>query len=220
MFAYSFLLKKTVEGATVRINRYNRGQKIVDWLFYARNRLLYPGVKNPVKELIRALSDDAHNYAIAAGLDENASLDSVFVKLIEIFRFEGRDPSIWTLFSKRLNGSMSAKYLAEDIRSMTMEIFNRTDKEKLIQKTALEAFLNALGPSLAKIIMQEHPSNIDEALAMLPSARMLLAAQTSARVPHPPKRFLSSKLNEYLVSKGKSQSEPTPEEMFEEYKFD
>ncbi|KAL5969720.1 hypothetical protein TSMEX_002551 [Taenia solium] len=216
----SFILVETIEGAKTRINRYNRGQKIVDWLLYAKNRLLYPGVKNPVKELINALSDDARNFAIAAGLDVNASLDTIFVKLIEIFRFEGRRPTIWTLFSKRLGDNMSAKLLAEEISSMTLEIFNRYDKEKLIQQTALEAFLNALEPSLAKIILREYPLNIDQALAMLPRARKLLAAQTSSNASNPPKDPLSSKLYDYLLKEGKSQHEPTPEEMLEEYKFD
>lgn len=201
----SFILVENVEGKTVLINRYNRGQKIVNWLFYAKTRLLYPGVENPVKELINALSDDARNFAIAAGLDVNASFDTVFNKLIEIFRFEGRNPTIWTLFSKRLCDGMSAEFLAEDIRNMTVEIFNRNDKEELIRQTALEAFLNALKPSLAKIILQAHPSSIDQALAMLPTARRLLVAQTSPQIPTPPKILLSSKLYECLLRNGKSQ---------------
>ncbi|CDI97848.1 conserved hypothetical protein [Echinococcus multilocularis] len=216
----SFNLIETLEGVRIPISRYNRGQKIVEWLFYAKNRLLHPGVKKPVKELVNALSDDARTYAIAAGLDVSASFDTVFVKLIEIFRFEGRNPTVWNLFSKRLDNTISAKDLAAEIYSMTVEIFNRSDKETLIQETALEAFLNALGHNLAKIMLRQCPSNIHQALEMLPKAREILAAQTSSRVPHPPKRFLSSKLYEYLQKRGKPRHEPTPEEILEEYMYD
>ncbi|VDM26307.1 unnamed protein product [Hydatigera taeniaeformis] len=200
-----FVTVDTIDGTRLQIKRYCLGQKIVNWVLYIKSRLLYLGVEDPVKEVINALSEDALKVALEGGLDINADLDSIFDKLIEIFRFEGRTLTIWSLFSKRLDASVSGKDLVADIKSMTAKIFNRRDKENLIQETALDAFLNALEPRLARIMLQARPHNIDRALELLPRAKRLLASQTKSHAPSPPKLYLSSKVYEYTRKDASSQ---------------
>ncbi|VDO04390.1 unnamed protein product [Rodentolepis nana] len=167
----NFYLTTDERNNEIAFLKYKRGERIVDWLMETKQKIFQHKWTTPIKAvLLNSLDESAREYAFSEGLCEDDSFNDICKSLEEIFRYDGRLPTLLQLYNKSDDIYTSNEARATEIFCRTKAILLKRDSKELVEETALHLFIHTLRRELAEELLKFEPRTLQEALQLYPKA--------------------------------------------------
>nr|CDS33608.1 conserved hypothetical protein [Hymenolepis microstoma] len=152
-------------------HQYRRGERIIDWLLETKQKIFQHKWTEPMKEiLLKSLDESAREYAFNEGLNKDDSFNDICNSLEEIFRYDGRLPTILQLYNRNDDIYISNEARAAEIYCRTKTLLLKRKTKELVEETALHLFIHTLRRDLREELLKFEPRTMQEALQVYPMA--------------------------------------------------